>query len=398
MATSTPPLQRTSIPFYRDTRMIAIILQVVFLIVVVVSLWWLYSNMMRSLREANLLPSLSFMSQPASFPIGESVISYTPADTYARAFLVGILNTVRVAVIGVILATILGVILGVSRLSENWLLRNVATVYVEIVRNVPLLLQLFFWFALTQAFPRVQEAISFGGLVFLHNRGVTMAWPAGTDSFGAWTPWLWIGVVVGIAAFAGLRVYYARRDRPGISTPWAFLAAGVVALLGFFIARLTTGSWPVVLDIPELNRFNFDGGTTLTTNFAALLVGLVIYTAVFIGEIVRSGIQAVSKGQREAARALGLTPGQTLRLVIFPQALRIMIPPMTSQYLNLTKNSSLAIAIGYPDLFSIAGTTLNQTGQAVPVILIVMLSYLSVSLLTSLVMNWYNKRIQLVER
>jgi general L-amino acid transport system permease protein len=190
----------------------------------------------------------------------------------------------------------------------------------------------------------------------------------------------------------------ARLDLPGVNLPWALLVAGGVALLGYVVTWVVGGVAPVALDIPELQRFNFSGGLTMTTNFAALLIGLVLYTAVFIGEIVRSGIQAVNKGQREAARALGLNNGQTLRLVIFPQALRIMIPPLTSQYLNLTKNSSLAVAIGFPDLFAVAGTTLNQTGQAVPVILMVMASYLTVSLLTSLVMNWYNRRIQLVER
>ncbi|NJN17562.1 MAG: ABC transporter permease subunit [Oscillochloris sp.] len=397
MAASSPP-QRTSIPFYRDTRMIAIIFQVVFLIGVVGFLWFLYNNMIDGLRRSNLLPSFRFLDQPAGFPISESPIDFDPSMTYLRAIQVGILNTLRVAAIGIVVATTIGVILGVSRLSNNWLLRNVATVYVEIVRNIPLLLQLFFWLAITQVFPVVQQAFNAFGVFFFHNRGVTMAWPQATDNFGVWVPWLWIGLLAG-AVFYGLRRYqFARRDRPGVAAPWAFLIAGLLVLIGFFVARVTTGGWPIYLEIPELNRFNFQGGVTLTTNFAALLMGLVIYTAVFIGEIVRSGIQAVSKGQREAARALGLTPTQTLRLVVFPQALRIMIPPLTSQYLNLTKNSSLAVAIGFPDLFSVAGTTLNQTGQAVPVIIIVMVSYLSISLLTSLLMNWYNKRIQLVER
>jgi general L-amino acid transport system permease protein len=251
---------------------------------------------------------------------------------------------------------------------------------------------------MSQAFPRVQDALSLGGLLFLHNRGVTMAWPVASESFDVWTLWLWAGLLFGVIFYVARRIQFVRRDRPGVALPWALLIAGGVALLGFVVSRFTLGIWPLVLDIPEIQRFGFSGGVTLTTNFAALLFGLVIYTAVFIGEIVRSGIQSVNKGQREAARALGLTPSQTLRLVIFPQALRIMIPPMTSQYLNLTKNSSLAVAIGFPDLFAVAGTTLNQTGQAVPVIMMVMASYLSISLLTSLLMNWYNKRIQLVER
>jgi general L-amino acid transport system permease protein len=293
---------------------------------------------------------------------------------------------------------------------------------VEIVRNVPLLLQLIFWFLLTQGFPRVADSIGLGslipldpadqrlpawlsqtvetlsGLLYLHNRGVTMAWPTGSDSFAGWTPWLWVALLAAVAFYGVRRYQFVRRDRPGVALPWALLIALGLALLGFVAVRFTAGSWPVTLDLPVLERFNFDGGLTVTTSFAALLIGLVIYTAAFISEIVRSGIQAVNKGQREASRALGLTNAQSLRLVIFPQALRIMIPPMTSQYLNLTKNSSLAVAVAYPDLFYVASTINNQTGQAVPVILMLMASYLSVSLFTSLLMNWYNRRIQLVER
>ncbi|WP_129677879.1 amino acid ABC transporter permease [Candidatus Chloroploca sp. Khr17] len=398
MATAAPPVQKTTIPFWRDTRILAVLFQVLFVIIVVGVLWFFYTTMMAGLRQANLLPSFAFLSQPASFSIGESVIAYDPSNTYGYALLIGVLNTIRVAVAGVILATIIGIMLGISRLSENWLLRNVATVYVEIVRNVPLLLQLFMWLALTQTFPRQQDSISIFGLIYLHNRGVTMAWPETGSDFGAWVPWLWLGLLAGIAFYVVRRIQFARRDRPGVAMPQAFLLAGAVVTIGYLFVGLTKGEWPLTLSVPELERFNFVGGIGLTPGFAALLIGLVIYTSVFIGEIVRSGIQAVNKGQREAARALGLTPGQTLRLVIFPQALRIMIPPMTSQYLNLTKNSSLAVAVGYPDLFSIAGTTLNQTGQTVPVIMMVMAAYLTVSLVTSLFMNWYNKRIQLVER
>ncbi|MBX0326637.1 ABC transporter permease subunit [Oscillochloris sp. ZM17-4] len=398
MAVATPPQQRSSIPFYRDTRIIAIILQVVFTLVVVVGIWFLYTNMIEGLRKANLLPSLSFLSQPTGFAISESVIPYSTESSYGQAFLVGIINTLRIAITGVILATLLGTVVGIFRMSSNWLLRNLATTYVEIVRNIPLLLQLIFWFLLTKEFPRVQDSINLGGLLYLHNRGVTMAWPREGDDFGAWVPWLWVGLAAGIIFYIVRRVQFARRDRPGVAMPQAFLIAGGVVLLGMMIVRLTGGQWPLFLEIPQLNRFNFVGGSTITPSFAALLIGLVVYTATYISEIVRSGIQAVSKGQREAARALGLTNGQALRLVIFPQALRIMIPPLTSQYLNLTKNSSLAVVIAYPDLFYVGNTINNQTGQAVPVILMLMLSYLSLSLITSLMMNWYNKKIQLVER
>lgn len=389
---------KTTIPFYRDTRVLAVIAQVVFALVMIALFWFLYSQMMRGLDRAGLLPNFNFIAQPAGFPISEAAIPFDPSRTYGYAFLVGITNTLRVAFFGVILATFLGVFLGIARLSDNWLLRNLATTYVEIVRNVPLLLQLFFWLTMSQSFPRVQEAFDLGGWLYLHNRGITMAWPEATASFNAWMIWIGFGLLLGTAFYIQRQIEFKRRDRPGIALPWALLIAFATALLGFFVLRLWSQSFPLVLNVPELQRFGFTGGLTMTTNFAALLFGLVIYTAVFIGEIVRSGIQAINKGQREAARALGLTPGQTLRLVIFPQALRIMIPPLTSQYLNLTKNSSLAVAIGYPDLFAVAGTTLNQTGQAVPVIMMVMASYLSISLLTSLFMNWYNKHIQLVER
>ncbi len=396
MATVIPPPAQP-IPFWRDIRIIAIILQIVFLVLVLAALAWLYTNMISGLERSNLLPSLSFLSQEAGFPIAEG-LPYQPSDSYGYALIVGVVNTLRVAVTGIILATILGIFIGISRLSSNWLLRNTATVYVEIVRNVPLLLQLLFWFFLTKAFPRVQESISLFNLMYLHNRGVTLAWPAAGTSFASWTAWLWGALVVGLLVYVGRRVQLARQDRPGAAWPWALLAALLTASLGWFVVDLTSGVAPLYLDVPQLQRFNFQGGVTLTASFAALLIGLTVYTATFIGEIVRSGIQAVSKGQREAARALGLSGAQTLRLVIFPQALRIMVPPLTSQYLNLTKNSSLAIAVAYPDLFYVAGTTLNQTGQTVTVILLIMLSYLSVSLLTSLLMNFYNRKIQLVER
>jgi general L-amino acid transport system permease protein len=398
MAATSPPSQPTSIPFYRDTRIIAIILQVAFALALLGGLWYLYTNMIEGLRRANLLPSFGFINTPAGFPIAESVIEYDPAMTYGRAFVVGIVNTLRVAITGIILATLLGILLGICRLSNNWLLRNTAVVYVEIVRNVPLLLQLILWFFLTKAFPRVQDSINFGGLVYLNNRGVTMAWPTGSESFGAFVPWLWAGLLGGAIFYAVRRYQFVQRDRPGVALPWAILIAVGLGLIGLLVTRVTSGQWPVALDVPTLQRFNFNGGLTVTASFAALLIGLVVYTAAFISEIVRSGIQSVSKGQREASRALGLTNSQALRLVIFPQALRIMIPPMTSQYLNLTKNSSLAVAIAYPDLFYVANTINNQTGQAVPVVLMLMASYLTVSLVTSFLMNWYNKRIQLVER
>jgi len=399
MASGIPRISSSSsIPFYRDTRIIAVLVQIVFAIAVMAGCWVLYQNMIAGLARANLLPTFDFLNVPASFPIAESVIPYDPSMSYWQAFVVGLLNTARVALIGIVLATILGIILGIFRLSSNWLLSNVAMAYVEIIRNVPLLLQLIFWFYLTKMFPRVQESIAIGDAIFLHNRGVTLAWPEPTASFASWLWWLVGALLVAVAIYTVRQIQFRRRDRPGVAIPYAILGWMVIAGVGYVLTTVITGTAPAVLVFPELQRFNFIGGATVTASFAALVVGLVIYTAVYIGEIVRSGILAVSKGQREAARALGLTQGQTLRLVIFPQALRIMIPPMTSQYLNLTKNSSLAVAIAYPDLFYIANTINNQTGQAVPVIVMLMVSYLSASLFTSLLMNWYNRRIQLVER
>ncbi|MBA3533980.1 MAG: ABC transporter permease subunit [Ardenticatenales bacterium] len=393
------PLRRTqqSVPFWRDVKIIAILLQVLFVIVVLAVTIFLYTNMVEGLRRSNLLPNLSFLNQSASIAIGEG-LPYTPSDTWRYAFLVGVVNTLRIAIVGVILATLLGLVVGISRLSNNWLLRNVAYTYIEIVRNIPLLVQLIFWATVAQNLPTVQNSINLGGLLHLTNRGVFLAWPRGSESMGSWVPWLYGALVAGVALFLWRRQMLARLDRPGAVLPLALLGVAVVALLGFVITWIMRGVAPLYLDVPLLDRFNFKGGTVLTSQFSTLLFGLVIYTASFISEIVRAGIQAVSKGQREAARALGLSDWQSLRLVVLPQALRIMIPPMTNQYLNLSKNSSLAFAIGYPDLFTIGSTINNQTGQIIPPILMIMGSYLTISLTTSLAMNLYNRRIQLHER
>jgi general L-amino acid transport system permease protein len=397
MASPSLTQPQQSVPFWRDVRYISILLQIIFVIVVVITFVYLYGNMMEGLRRANLLPSLAFLNREAGIPIGEG-IPYSPSDSYRYAFIVGIVNTLRVAVIGIILATIVGLIIGISRLSTNWLLRNITYAIVEVVRNIPVLVQLFFWYTLTRTFPAVQEAINVFGLARLTNRGVALAWPRGTETWASWAPWLIGALVVGIGVFAWRKWDLARRDQIGFVLPWALLASLVVAIASYFVVTAFAGAAPVRLDVPVQERFNFVGGVNLTSSFFALLVGLVVYTGVFIGEIVRGGILAVSHGQREAARALGLNEGQTLRLVVLPQALRIIIPPTTNQYLNLAKNSSLAIAIGYPDLFSIGFTMSNQTGQVVPIVLMVMGSYLTLSLLTSLIMNLYNQRVQLVER
>ncbi len=393
------PLTRVPqrIPFWRDVQKIAILLQVLFVIAVVAVIAFLFNNMAEGLERSNLRISSSFLRQSAGIAIGEGP-RYASTDPWTRALFVGIANTLRISVTGVILATFLGLIIGISRLSNNWLLCNVATSYVEIVRNIPLLLQLFFWFALTQSFPRPQEAINLGGVMILSNRGVFMPWPRATESYAAWLPWFGGALLAAGLVYVVRRRQLARADRPGVVLPWALLVALLVAGAGALITTVAAGQAPFRLDHPVQDRFNYSGGTNLTSPFFALLTGLVIYTGAFISEIVRAGIQAVSKGQREAAKALGLTDPQALRLVILPQALRIIIPPLTNQYLNLTKNSSLAVAIAYPDLFFIGTTIINQTGQTVLVFGMIMGIYLTLSLLTSLLMNWYNRRIQLVER
>jgi len=302
-------------------------------------------------------------------------------------------------VLGIIFASVLGVAIGISRLSTNWLLRNIAATYVEIIRNTPLAVQLIFWFvAVILKLPRVRDAVGVDGIVYLSNRGLTLAWPVAGPSFAAWVPWLWAGLGVGIGAYAVRRMALKRAARPDAAWPVALLASGLLVLLGAIIVRVTNGSSALVIDQPSLQGFNFSGGVTISAAFFALLLGLTIYTAAFIAEVVRAGIQAVNKGQREASQALGLTGAQTMRLVIFPQALRVIVPPLTNQYLNLTKNSSLGILVAFPDLFFVATTINNQSGRAVQVIAIVMACYLVVSLVTSLITNTYNGRIRLTER
>jgi general L-amino acid transport system permease protein len=314
--------------------------------------------------------------------------------SYFTALLVGVLNTLRVAIAGIVLATILGTLIGIARLSNNWLLAQCARVYVEVMRNIPLLLQIIFWWAVfRESLPGPREAIDIGGSVFLSNRGFKYPVPI-------WESALWPTLIAFLAGIAGSwwvsRWARARQEATGEQFPVLATATGLILGLPL-LAWLATGV-PGELSRPVLRGFNFVGGGTMTPEFAALLIGLVVYTAAFIAEIVRSGIQAVAWGQWEAAGALGLRRGRIMRLVVLPQALRVIVPPMTSQYLNITKNSSLAVAIGYPEIVSIAGTTLNQTGQAIEGVAIIMAVYLTISLSISLFMNWYNRAIALVER
>ena len=383
-------------PFYRDERVLGILSQVLVVAVVVGLGLFFYNNMITGLRQKHTIAiSFSFLSQAAGFDIGESLIEYSREKTYARAFVVGLLNTFQVAFLGIIFATALGIVVGVMRLSKNFLISRIASIYIEIFRNIPLLVLLIFWAqAVFLKLPRVADAIILPGPIFLSNRGVAIPWGSPTDSWNTYLIILGAGIVLGAVIAIFLREQGKRTGRMPLITLWFLVTVAAVGLVGWIVLPQ-----PLTLDQPFLEGFNTVGGKMLSQQFMALLSGLVIYTAAFIAEVVRAGIQSVSKGQREAATALGLSPPQTLRLVIFPQALRVIIPPLTSQYLNLTKNSSLAIAIGYPDLFAVAGNTiLNQTGREIEMFTMIMGTYLSLSLLTSLLMNIYNRRIRLVER
>ncbi len=383
-------------PFYRDERILGIISQVLIVVIVLGLGLFFFSNMISGLREKHSVAiSFTFLSQGAGFDIGESLIEYSRERTYFRAFVVGLLNTFQVAFLGIVIATALGIVIGVMRLSTNFLISRIAAVYIEIFRNIPLLVLLIFWAqAVFLKLPRVAEAFVLPGPIFLSNRGIAIPWGIPTESWGTFLIVLVAGILLGAVVVYLLREQGKRTGRMPLVTLWFIVTVAAVGFVGWIVLPQ-----PLTLEQPKLEGFNTQGGKILSQQFMALLSGLVIYTAAFIAEVVRAGIQSVSKGQREASTALGLTAGQTLRLIIFPQALRVIIPPLTSQYLNLTKNSSLAIAIGYPDLFAVAGNTiLNQTGREIEMFTMIMGTYLSLSLLTSLLMNMYNKRIRLVER
>jgi general L-amino acid transport system permease protein len=384
---------RSVVPFLpRGASLRGIVWQALLLACVVALGWWLVGNAERNMAARGLTFGFAFLERPAGIPIGEFAIPYTPADTYARALTVGLLNTLRVAVVGILLCTVIGILLGLARLSSNPLLRALTGGYIEVIRNTPLVLQLVFWHALILQLPSVRQALNPLPGVFLSQRGMkipglvaepALGWMLGAMAIGALAWWLM------------LRRERARQMATGQRR--ATWLPGLGLLIGLPLVSMLALGAPRV-EWPELAGFNFEGGLALSPEFFALLVGLVVYTSAFVAEIVRSGIQAVARGQSEAAQALGLTQGQKMRLVILPQALRVIIPPMTSQYLNLTKNSSLAVVIGYPDLVSISNTSINQTGQAIEVISIFMAVYLALSLFTSLVMNLYNRAVALKER
>ncbi len=392
-------MNETSIPFWRDERVLQWIAQIIFLVAVVGFLWYLYHNMITALAQRGLLPSFHFLSLTAGFDIGEHLIPYSRSSTYGRAFLVGILNTIEVSALGIVFATILGVILGVMRLSTNWLINKIASIYIEIIRNVPLLVLLVFWYTgVFLQMPRLKQAKILPGPTIVSNRGIAMPWGKPTATWHTYLYILLVGLILAAIVWWRLTTIGKRTGRMPLVTVWSTLTFLGVAALGWIGLVLFAHQAPLALDTPYIKGLRTVGGLELTPEFMALFSGLVFYTAAFIAEVVRAGIQSVSKGQIEAARALGLNGFQTLRLVVFPQALRVIVPPMTSQYLNLTKNSSLAVFIGFPDLYSVAGTIHNQTGRAVEVTTLMMAVYLSFSLATSVFMNWYNKKIRLVER
>jgi general L-amino acid transport system permease protein len=381
--------QRTA--FWNDLRVRNLLYQVLVLGAVLALGWFLVANTLHNLAARNIATGLDFLGREAAFGISESVIEYSPADTYFRALVVGLLNTLQVSALGIVFATIIGTVIGIARLSSNWLVAKLAAFYVEGIRNVPLLLQLFVWYTLiTEALPGPRQALNPLPGVFLSNRGMRVPMPVWEYAHLAVLGALFVAVLAVV-----LLVRWARARQEATGRRPRVLLPSIVLLLGLPLAAFVLMGMPLQVDVPELAGFNFRGGSALSPEFAALLAGLAIYTASFIAEIVRGGILAVPHGQTEAALALGLTRGQMLRLILLPQALRVIVPPLTSQYLNLTKNSSLAVAIGYPDLVSVANTAINQTGQAVEGVAIIMAVYLTISLAISAFMNWYNRRIAL---
>jgi general L-amino acid transport system permease protein len=392
-STPKPPRPRRLRLSLSRQQITGLVWQVVVVGIAVAVVAWLWSNALHNLSVRRISTGFAFLGREAGMPIADSWLAYSPKNTYLRAFLVGIVNTLRVAVIGIVLATVLGTLIGIARLSKNWLLSRLAAVYVEMLRDIPLLLQLLFWYVLMQGLPAARLAWKPIEGVFLSNRGLVLP----SIPIDEANLWVIAAAVAGLVALHLVRRQLIARHladgKPRHLWPYALaLVVGWPALVSLALGA----SWTILM--PELRGFNFVNGLTLAPEYFALLIALVTYTSAFIAEIVRSGIQAVPSGQWDAANALGLKKSFVLQRIVLPQALRVIIPPMTSQYLNLTKNSSLAVAVGYQDVVSIANTTLNQTGQAIEAIALIMLVFLTISLGISFFMNWYNARIALVER
>ena len=383
------------IAVYNRPKIRAVCYQLILLAAV---LWFGYEfalNAKANLDAQKITSGFGFLDNTAGFGVNQSLIPYDESDSYGRVFFVGLLNTLLVAGLGIVLATILGFVVGIARLSPNWLVARLGGGYVELIRNLPLLFQILFWYlAVLGTLPGPRQSISLFRAIFLNNRGIIVPAPTAREGAGA----VALAFAVGVLAIIALRYWARRRQlRTGRQLPPFWIGCAVI--IGLPLAAMAATGFPIGFEQPQLRGFNFVGGVRLIPEFVALLVALTTYTAAFIAEIVRAGVLAVPRGQTEAALALGLRRGLTLRLVIVPQALRVIVPPLTNQYLNLTKNSSLAVAIGYPDLFAVfAGTTLHQTGQAIEIIAMTMAVYLAISLLTSALMNWYNAHIRVAER
>lgn len=382
------------VPFWLDPNKRAVFYQIAVWLSVILLAYYLISNVLVNLEKQSIATGWGFLGKESAFEIGESLIPYSAANTYARALLVGALNTLKVAFIGIVITLLLGTVVGVARLSGNWLVSKLASIYIEVMQDIPILLQLFFWYAMFyEIFPSPRQALNPINGVFICNRGLIFAVPEANPAY----KYVLAAFLVGCLGTYFLRRWARdRQAKTGRSFPVFRVSLGMLIL--FPLVTWVAFGAPLTMSMPKLAGFNFKGGTTMSPEFIALLLGLVLYTAAFVAEVVRAGIQSVGKGQREAAMSLGLKQTHVLNLVILPQALRVIIPPLTSQMLNLTKNSSLAVAIGFPDFVSVANTTINQTGQSIEGVALIMAVYLIFSLSTSAFMNWYNKRVALVER
>jgi general L-amino acid transport system permease protein len=383
------------IPIWRDERVLKAVAQIISSIIVFAIIYWAINNFIEITQQRGMPLTYGFLNEAAGFPIAESFIPYDSTMSFGRAVLVGLVNTLVVSAVGIVLATVIGFIVGLARLSSNWLISRIALIYIEFHRNIPLLVLLFLWyFGVFNKLPAVKQSIALPGFLYINQRGFYIIWPQLAEGGPLFVAFVVAGFVLAIITWVVLRRI---REVKGKETHYGWVSLGVlilVPLIGWFVS----GGEPILLDAPVLKGFNFKGGLRLTPEFTALLIGLAMYTAAFIAEVFRAGILAVQKGQIEAARAVGLGYSQILSLIIVPQAMRVIIPPLISQYLNLTKNTSLALAIGYQELFAIGKVTINQAGRAVTVFILIMAIYLIISLLTSLVLNIYNKRVQFIER